>query len=101
MTIKFNKKIIEPRIEIPTEIPESEESESGIKIPMIKIEDFLQLEVDYDEYYAKLNKKISKYTAVAVFDQTLTFKVEFSKPSDISTDISDLDYLIVKFLMPE
>ena len=52
MTIKFNKKIIEPRIEIPTEIPESEESESGIKFPTIKIEDFLQLEVSYDEYYA-------------------------------------------------
>ena len=31
----------------------------------------------------------------------MTFNVEFSKPSDISTDINDLDYLIVKFLMPE
>ena len=49
--IKFNKKIIVPRIEIPSDIPESEESESGIKIPTIKIEDFLQLEVDYDDYY--------------------------------------------------
>ena len=90
-----------PRIEIPTEIPESEESESGIKLPTIKIEDFLQLEVDYDDYYAKLNKKINKYTAIAVDDQTLTFNIEFSKPSDISTDINDLDDLIIKFLMPE
>ena len=101
VTIKFNKKIIVPRIEIATEIPESEEFESGIKIPTIKIEDFLQLEVDYDDYYAHLNKQISKYTAISVDDQTLIFNVEFSKPSDISTDIKDLDDLIIKFLIPE
>ena len=36
-----------------------------------------------------------------VDDQTLTFNVEFAEPADISTDLLDLDYLSIEFLMRE
>ena len=57
--------------------------------------------MDYEEYYDYLNKEISNYTAIAVDNQTLTLNITFAKPSDMSTDINDLDYLIIKFLMRE
>ena len=84
-----------PRIKIPGNTDEEqEEAKSGIQIPEYKITDFLRLEVLYDETYEEsLNKSITSYTATSVSERILTFNVEFAKPSDISTDINELDYL--------
>ena len=59
------------------------------------------MDVIYEEYYDFLDKSISKFAATAVDDYSLTFLVTFAKPSDISTDKNDLDYLMVELLMPE
>ena len=67
----------------------------------MKIENFLSLELIYDDYYESLNKKILGYTAILVDDQSLTFDVEFDEPADISTDLLDPDYLSIEFLMRE
>ena len=70
-------------------------------MPEVKIEDFLSLELIYNDYYESLNKQIRGYTATSADDQTLTFNVEFAEPADISTDLLDLDYLRIEFLMRE
>ena len=48
-----------------------------------------------------MNKEISNYTATYVDEQTLSFNITFARPADISTDLNDLDYLEIEFLMLE
>ena len=85
-----------------SKIDEQEEFSSGLRLEKFKIEEFLQLEVIYDDdYYSKLNKQIQDYTAISADEQTITFNVQFTKPSDITTDINNPDYLKVQFLVPE
>ena len=57
--------------------------------------------MDYDDYYADLNKDISSYTAISVNSSTLVFRVAFAKPSDISTDNTQPDYLLIDLLLPQ
>ena len=108
VTMKFNKKILVPPIEIDSESDERElqeekedDSELRTKPFRIKIEDFLRLKVDYDDYYEYLNKEITSYAAISVDEYTLEFQVEFAKPSDISSDLSQPDYLLIEFIMRE
>ena len=91
-----------PPIAMQSKIDEQEEFSSGLRLEKFKIEEFLQLEVIYDDdYYSKLNKQIQDYTAISADEQTITFNVQFTKPSDITTDINNPDYLKVQFLVPE
>ena len=79
VTIEFNKKIIVSRIEIASDSDEKDEAaKTGLIIPRVKIEDFLSLEVLYEDYYDSLDKRILNYTAVSVDDQKLIFNVKFS-----------------------
>ena len=61
----------------------------------------MRLEVIFDDYYDTLNKQISDYEAIHVDEKTLSFKITFAKPTDISKHINELDYLHIEFIMPE
>ena len=107
VTIKFNKNILVPSIEIDSESteepPEEEEAELSTNKtvpPKIAIEDFVKLHVDYDDFYEDLNKEISSYAAISVDARTLVFQVAFAKPSDITTDNTLPDYLFIELLLP-
>ena len=106
--MKFNKNILVPLIEIDLESaeepPEDEEAElrtNKTTLPKVAIEDFLKLHVDYDDFYEDLNKEISSYAAISVDARTLVFQVAFAKPSDITTDNTQPDYLFIELLLPQ
>ena len=65
VTLKFNKKIMVPNIKIQSEEAneqEQEEKKSGIVIPEIELEEFMNVYVVYDDdYFEGLNKSILSY----------------------------------------
>ena len=101
VNVRFNKKIMEPLLEILTDRRELQDSESGLFFPKASIEDFLAVELIFEDYFESLNKEILTKTAIAVDEYSITFNVRFAKPSDLTTDINAPDYLKIEFLMPE
>ena len=102
VNMKFNRKILKPRIEILSDRRALQDSpESGLIIPKVKIEDFLRLEVSFEDFFESYDKSILGYTATSVDEYSIKFNVRFGEPSEMSTDINTPDYLRIEFLMPE
>ena len=100
LRITFNKNIKKPNIKIADD-PSAKRRLQDADTFMYDIKEVLSISIVDSEDEEYLDKSITDVTLSSVGDRLLKISVAFSKPSDISKELTEPDGLEVKFNMPE